>query len=168
MDKHDSSSDDDSFNIKKLIKKEDKNTSDGKKAQKHHYKGSNYERIIKLCNRANVEVANGHKLKEYPQLIEACHKKKKDHIKNFSMDISKFGSKQGYEEDCTPKIVNTMNRLHRKMKLMDKLIGIIEYEIKESDKRYDISNFMNMKPKKKSVGLDISSIDGEPIDKFSV
>ena len=155
--------------IDSLTRRSSRNNSKNS-ATKSHYKGTNYEKIIRLCIKAGVDVSNGtnKKFKEYPLLIEACHKKKRELIKSFTNNISKYASKSGYGDgDFTSRIARSNEIFIKKLKLYDKLINNIEKELRESDKKYNIYNFMNIPSDNDKPRIEYTNVSGDYIDEYS-
>lgn len=132
-----------------------------------YYKGENYDRIIKCCQRAHVEVVNKStgKYKDYDKLIESCNKRKKEILKNISNDVANIINKISKNEhsDAKEETINDLekafNNTIKNLKIIDKIISYIDTTMKESDKNNTILRFMKNKKnsEKKYVGKIIDS-----------
>ncbi len=138
-----------------------------KTLNKKFYKGNNYEKIIKLCKKANIITINpmNNKQMDYPLLIEEGHKRKKEILKLYSTEILKYTTKKGYGIGNFTGTIESLSVIFLKnLKALDKIIMIIENETLESDQRSNICTLLNIKTKNDKLSSDIKTSDYSVID----
>lgn len=130
---------------------------------------NHYEQLIKLCTRAKVQVNNKttNKTKDYPQLLNACHRRKRDIVKGFNDNMHPYGTKNGYNSNCTDHIELLTSSLLKKLQAVDKIIFMIEKEMSESDKRYNICDLMNIKSSSKSASCSDVDLNSAYVAEYS-
>lgn len=130
---------------------------------------NHYDKLIELCSKAKIQVVNKvtKKSKDYNQLLDSCHKRKQEIVKVFSSNISPYGTVGGYNQNCTDHIELLAKSLLKKLKAIDRIIFLIEKELDESDKRYDICGLMNIKSSTISASCSDVDINSNYIAEYS-
>ncbi len=149
--------------------------------KKKYQKGDKYDKVIKYCIKANVEVTGKNsKKKEYPQLLEACIKRKKDIVKKLCLKMTDYTTiLKNIDNNIqfTNKLEKHMNATIKNLHSLDKLIDYINNIVIETDKNNSIRKYMSSDKYEgklkltsssgKKSKIDLSKFDGNMIEAYS-